>query len=261
MIIPELEQQKKAKEEKTKKRNKFLKLYIVPIFTIIFFILIIVGLVAPKITDVFAKLDEVSANNIIIADLNTRLNEVIALQANSETINTNLDTVNTIATSQNTEVIKFRDKISALTIVNNLTIVSQKLTESTVTPDGANSGLSGNVNLVEVPFQFEIVGRFEDIKSFIASLNTIDDFVIVKEMELALREQEGLTTDEEKLLNQWSLKINLVKYQFFEAKDLKSLYLSIPATSKISDDMKAYILLRQSKALDVTDSNGDLVTP
>jgi len=260
MIVSDLEQQKKVKEEKKKSRSKFLRLYIVPIFTIIVFIIIIVGLVAPKITDVFGRLDEIAANNVTITDLTQRLSEVKALDANSSTILTNLDTVNTIATSANTEVIKFRDKISELTLQNNLTIVSQKLTETTVAPDASNGGLTGNVNLVEVPFIFEITGRFEDIKSFIASLNTIDDFVIVKEMELSLTDQEGLSTEEAQATNKWSLKIDLVKYQFFEAKDLNTIYLAVPATAKISDDMKAYILLRQQKALQITDTNGELVT-
>jgi len=260
MVIPELEQQKKAKEEQTKKRNKFLKLYIVPIFTIIIFIAIIIGLVAPKITEVFGRLDEISTNNATIVDLNQTLSQVKALDANSDTILTNLDTVNTIATSANTEVIKFRDKISDLTTQSNLTIVSQKLSENNIIPDNSTGGLSGNVNLVEVPFIFEIVGNFENIKTFISSLNSIDDFVIVKEMELALRDQEGLSSEQVQAANIWSLKIDLVKYQFFEAKDLQALYLAVPPTARISDQMKSYILLRQQKALDVTDSNGNLVT-
>lgn len=260
MIVSELEQQKKIREEKTKKRSKYLKLYIVPIFTIIFFVGIIVVLVIPKINEVFSRLDEVSTNNETITQLNQRLTETVALSANSATITSNLATVNTIATSQNTEVIKFRDKISDLTILNNLTIVSQKLTETTVIPEGPNNGLTGNVNLVEVPFVFEIVGRFEDMKTFIASLNTIDDFVIIKEMDLAVQEVEGLTQAEERATNQWSLKISLVKYQFFEAKDLQAIYLAVPATAKISADMQAYILLREQKALSLTDSQGNLET-
>ncbi len=258
MIVADLEQQKKAKDAKRKSQTKFLKLYIVPIFTIIVFILIIVLLVVPKINEVFAMLDEVSANNDNITQLTQKLNEVKALNANSDVIQSELDIVNSIATSQNTEVIKFRDKISDLTIQNNLTIVSQKLTETTVIPDASNTGLTGNVNLVEVPFIFEIVGNFQDIKSFIASLNSIDDFVIVKEMDLALRDQEGLSSGEVQASSEWSLKIDLVKYQFFEAKDLQALYLNVPATAKISDDMKAYILLREQKAQQV--SNGDSVT-
>ncbi|MFS8130886.1 MAG: hypothetical protein ACMG57_02815 [Candidatus Dojkabacteria bacterium] len=261
MIIPQIEQQKKAKEEKRKAQSKFLKLYIVPIFTIIIFISIIAVLVIPKINEVFAKLDEVTNNNDQVTQLNTQLSEVKALDLNSDTILSELDIVNSIATSQNTEVIKFRDKISALTIQNNLTIVSQKLTESTVIPDASNTGLTGNVNLVEVPFIFEIVGRFEDIKSFIGSLNTIDDFVIVKEMDLSLRDQTGLSQGEVQQTNEWSLKIDLVKYQFFQAKDLQALYLNVPATASISDQMKAYIQLREQKAQQVTTTNGDTLTP
>ncbi|MEP7103467.1 MAG: hypothetical protein ABI721_02030 [Candidatus Dojkabacteria bacterium] len=249
MIIQDLDQQKKEKDLKRKKQTKFLKLYILPIFTIIVFVTIIGVFVIPKINQLFAVLDEISTNNDNVTQLSQKLSEVKALDSDSNTILSNLDTVNNIATSQNTQVVSFRDKISNLISQNGLNIISQRLSESTIDPDSSTQNLTGNVNLVELPFIFEIVGPFENIKSFIASLNTIDDFVIVKEMEITVRDSDTLTQDPSAQTNgDWSLKIDLVKYQFLEAKDLKDLYLNAPATAKISDDMKAYIELRQQKA-------------
>jgi Tfp pilus assembly protein PilO len=240
MTINDVEAKKKEQDNKAKGRNKILKLYIIPIVSIIIFLAIIFFVDLDKIKSVFSSLDQLSVNNDEITKLGTELTQLEALSLNSEKIKDNLSIVNDIAANTDTQLIAFRDKVSSLVEGNNLTIISQKLSETPLTADQAQNqqGVSGNINLIELPFIFEIAGDFGDIKSFISELNTIDDFTIVKEMELS-----SLTG--ESTVGEWSLKITLVKYQFITSDKLATLYTNVPSTAKISDKMQEYIDLRQ----------------
>lgn len=238
MTLNEVEQKKKD-QEKNKQRMKFIKLYIIPIISIIAFLAIVFFVDLGKISEVFGALDQIAADNDEVAKLNTELTQNRVLDNNASTILRDLQIVNEIAASSSTQLITFRDKVSQLVSESSLQILSQQLSETPLTVEQAQSqqNASGNVNLIELPFIFEISGSLANIKTFISKLNSIDDFTIVKEMELSSLESETL--------GEWSLKITLVKYQFITSEALDRLYQNVPATAKISSQMQEYIDLRK----------------
>lgn len=230
----------KLPEKQKASLSKLLKLYLLPILIGIGFLGIIIFLIIPTILSIFSTIDEIAIKNQEYAEDLELLGELTELNANSSEIISNLNAINTITTSDQTEVVKFRNKITDLIVSNNLTIFSQQLTEND--PNIISGGnLATEITLKEVPFTFQIEGAYSDVISFFDDLSQIDDFVIIKEMEFTRTEKiaaDGSTV--------WLLDLVLVKYQFNESEALDELYKNVPPTVVISPEVLDYIDQRQS---------------
>jgi Tfp pilus assembly protein PilO len=232
--------------EKTRKDKiiKTFKLYVLPIIAIAIFVGIIIFMVFPKVSEIFTDLDKISQNNEVITNKLQEIQSLKALSDNYNGLNSQLEIVNQIAPTGKTEVVKFRDKVTSLMQDNKLSVISQRLSESDVDVKNTNDKkVVGNIILQEVPFIFEVQGKYTNIIAFINNLSTIDDFVIVKEMNLA---SSNVTGDLFK--DDWVFKINLVKYQFSNSNIdlLEKAYLGVSPNSEISKVIRDYIASRKS---------------
>jgi len=243
-----------AKEEINKKdntktnRNKYIKLYIIPITTLVTFLTIIIFLIIPKVSEILSQLDLISTNDNLIANKNTEINNLQTLTTNINSINENLNTINQLAPTGVSEVVKFRDEITLIIKQNNLTINSQQLNESSVDTKNTNDpAIAGSIFLQEVPFIFELNGNYNDIINFITALNNVPDFIIIKEMEL--NAQQGTSNSSQSQQNtKWTFKMNIVKYQFKNIKDdvLNKVYLAVSSTIKIDKTISDYLILKKN---------------
>jgi len=224
-------------ENLNKKKNnlKIIRLYVIPISAGVFFIAILLFLTIPKINEIFASLDKVTASNLVIAENDQKLALLNSLTNQYNDIVENLGVIDDIAPLGSTEVVKFRDRISSLIQSNNIEIISQRLSEANTESEIQDSQTISPIILQEVPFIFTINGSYENIVSFIQSLNSVEDFIVVKEMELSESSDGG-----------WGLKINIVKYQFnTDSKaDLRQLFINVPADANLNSLIQKYIKAR-----------------
>ncbi len=238
------------KKKKTKSSNfiKILRLYIIPIISVIVFIGIIVGFVFPKVSDIFSELDEINTLNNQIAEKNNTLSQLSSISSRSVIILDQLSIINSIAPSGTTEVVNFRDRITALALKSNLEISSQRFSE-VVEPNLSNLPEGGNnyigvVGLQEVPSEFKMNGTLNNIKNFLQSLDQLEDFVVVKEMKLNFSDSDYNNIEQKP----WSFEIQVVKYQFSDkdSEELQTVYKRIPLTAQIDEKVKQYIESRQT---------------
>jgi len=234
---------KKLDFENTKKKNKenlkYIRLYVIPISAVISFLIILIFLTIPKINEIFAGLDTVSQNNTKITENNNTLATLDGLTEQYNSIVQNLSVIDGIAPLGSTEVVKFRDRITDRINSNGITIINQRLSEATTEAENQDTEAVSPIILQEVPFIFTISGSYENIVSFIKSLNTIEDFIVIKEMEFTASDSTNPSGD-------WQLKINIVKYQFNtdSGSNLRQFYINVPIEAQLNSLMKQYINAR-----------------
>lgn len=236
--------------ENTKKKNKetikYIRLYVIPLFAVAFFVGILLLLTIPKINEIFTSLDTISANNAKIAENNQKFATLDALTGQYNSIVQKLSVIDRIAPLGNTEVVRFRDRISNLIITNGLNIISQRLSEANTESETQEEDEASPILLQEVPFIFTVQGTYPNIVNFIQALNSVEDFIIAKEMKLSQSNEEI-----------WELNINIVKYQFntLDSTNLRNLYINVPIDSKLNELMEEYVRIRSGSTSSIEPSN------
>lgn len=222
-----------SKKVSYKKYIRVFKLYIVPIFAIIFFFLNVVLLVIPKISEILSNLELIEVQKSKFESINKELSDLIKISRETPEINTLLSKINQLAPSEVSDVIFFRDKVTDLARKNNLTIKIQRFTENR---NQVNSQLQG-ITLQEIPTFFDIEGTYDNIIKFIEELSLINDFVIVKKMDLILR--DVLNPDKKP-----NTSIEFTKYLFSENSEIRivdNIYRSIPLSETIPFEVREYL--------------------
>lgn len=217
-----------------KSRSKTIKIYIVPIITLVIFVGIIIFLIIPKISSIFAGLGQIGLDNQAIADTDSLASVLENLNARKPELERDLQNLNTIASGGTTRVVEFRDKIASVLTNFDLTIESQNISESSF----INADLQDDVILIEIPFDFAVTGTLDDTKAFINALSNIDDFAIVKELDIT--KGDG---------NLWIMNIILIKYQFGTNPEENDLYLSVDTQATVPDNIRGYLDSRVNNAL------------
>jgi Tfp pilus assembly protein PilO len=211
-------------------QSKKIKIYIVPIITLVVFVAIIIFLIIPKISEIFGGLDSINRDNQAITDVNALTAELEALQARKDSIEADLADLNNITSGGTTRVVEFRDKIASILLSYNLDIDSQNISESSF----LNADLNTDVVLIEIPFDFAVTGTLEDTKAFINALSSIEDFAIVKELDITKGDGD-----------QWIMNIILIKYQFGTNPEEEQIYLGVGLNSTIPDNIRGYLDSRE----------------
>lgn len=235
---------KEENKNESKSRLTYIRLYIIPIFATFIFFGVIIFLVIPKISEIFSNLDEISLAEAQIEQNKTKFIALDLLTAKYSSIVEQIDIINSIAPVGTTEVVKFRDRMTTLINSNNLRILNQRLSELdpeiTSLTNGEQS-LSG-ILLQEVPFVFGVEGNYIDLVNFLNQLNSLEDFIVVKEMKMS-----SVATN----TAVWQLSITIVKYQFVIAEDssVDSVFKSVPTEAKLSEIMQEYIQSRLNRSI------------
>ena len=228
----------KKPKKNSKNYSKLAKFYLLPISSVFIFIGVIGLLVFPKISDLLSEVEKISVLNNEISENNVELRKLNSLQQDFTAISSKLSVINQIAPLGNTEVVKFRGRVFDLSAQNSLRIVSERYTEVVESQSNNNQDSIGVVGLQEVPSSFEITGSYQNILNFIEQLENLEDFVVVSEMRLQLRDDLRNAA-----FGNWSLEIELTKYQFRdrEESDLRDSYLNVPSDANLNQFMQKYL--------------------
>ncbi|MCA9386650.1 hypothetical protein KC669_01305 [Candidatus Dojkabacteria bacterium] len=229
----ELNKKQKKHNAAYKKWINIARIYVIPILAILIFLFILFGLTIPQVFRIFGLIGEIGDLNDRLDDKKKELVAVQGLNANADLLKQDLEILNSIAPSEQTEVVNFQQKISELARSHNLVINSQQLNENTT--GIAESFIESNelLYLRELPNVFEITGNVGDVFDFIDDLEQIDDFIIVNEMDLSAGQEDT-----------WNMTVNLIKYQFSErssGEDLFNAYLQVPVTVVINSNVQEYL--------------------
>lgn len=230
--------------------RKIIRLFIVPIVAISVFLGLLFFLILPEISNTFNKLDDLTAIRERTEGVTEITSQLATLNTNMPQLQADLDAVDKIAPVGNTEVVLFQQKIAELAKKNNLVIVSSQTEEQVLSVEGDNPILGIN----EIPSTFSLNGLFANIQSFIEQIQTLEDFVIIGEMQIKAIDSVGPERLTDQTL-QWNIQITLIKYQFQEPNEQNKLaeaYLQVPPTVDIEEKILEFI---RAKFSDNTGSN------
>lgn len=209
-----------------------LRLFILPIVVIVVFLLFLLLGIIPNITQIFSNLDNVIVLNSTYDSKLVELSKLDEISRNSATIQSDLNLVNKLAALEPTSaVVKFQEKIVDLARGSGLKALGQQsgekiITSTIVTPSNptlANAGLG----IIEIPSEFTFEGQLAKVKDFVGKLNSIDDFVIIGQIEiLAVQKPDEPQADLDEI--NWQLQLKLLKYQFLPVTaEVRKSFLTI----------------------------------
>lgn len=230
-----VEEEKKG-DSRLKRYGQLARLYVAPLIAVGVFLTIMFGIIVPKVSTIIGKVNELETKNTELTNRRNELNAVNGLVVNSVKVLSDLDKVNEITTTEDTQIVDFRERISQAASQNGLSIVSSRIRETVPAEENPDQIENQQTLLLqEIPVIFELTGNLEDINSFIDELSQINDFVIIKTFELNRVIQEG---------DQWNLELQFTKYQFNEtntAIDFETIYSNVPASAIVQPDVQQYI--------------------
>ena len=145
--------------------------YGLPLFSLIFFLLIFFSAVLPAIDSINLKMAEIQQLETKVAALEERIVNIQQLGENNAKIQDTIEKINSIVPTGRTEIVKFGDRISQAIAVNSLINGVLKTGEVVLV---ANEGSSDTIDtnseldastlpLSQIPTKFDIEG--EDRKS------------------------------------------------------------------------------------------------
>lgn len=216
---------------RTQKRDygKIFKVFVLPIFSLLFFFGMIFIIVLPKISSLFSQVEDLQALSAELDLTNAKATNIQTLLNQSANIQTDLEKIEKIAPSTNTEVVNFQETVEMLARSNNLNSTNVQLSDTDVLPNEAETN---PISLRKVPNNFTLTGELPDIVNFLKNLGTESDFIVTEQMELTYRGNVG----------DWELKAILAKYQFSEnAVDIDQLYLNVPIEAKPSPLVQEFL--------------------
>lgn len=235
--------------------KKIFKLYLFPLISLSIFFVSFTFFVIPKISFIFEKLDRIEQLKHKFEQNNKTILELINLSSSVEKIYIYLENINKIAPQESfTSVVAFRNKIISLANKHNLDLKLQRFSENlnllgTLDTD-SNTML---VSLREIPSYFEIEGEYDSLLSFINDISAIEEFVIIKKMDLFLRPIDFNTKSR--------TNAELSKYFFYSSEndlEIKNFYKNISIferPNKIVVDYLDRIISKQENNLFINNNN------
>ncbi|GAB4284884.1 MAG: hypothetical protein Kow0081_2350 [Candidatus Dojkabacteria bacterium] len=223
-----------GKETKKKKKNfsELLRIYYLPLIAIVGFFLILFLLVIPKLGEIFDSLDKINDLNVEISEKNSLFNKLQTLANNISELQSQLLSLNALAPSSQTEVVAFNSKIESLASINNVVILTSNFVEI-IPEDDSSNGLK----LKEISNTFKILGPKQNVLNFVNSISTINDFIIINQMDFSPQRETEFNAD-------WILDIQIIKFQFTEVGEeslIQEQYRSIPVDAIPSRKVMEYI--------------------
>lgn len=229
--------------------KSILKLYVLPIVVIfIFFSFLLFGVI-PNTQEIFSTMGEISTvyeekqlEDDKVAELQTLASQLPRIEEDITLIND--------LTNQAESIVVFQDMIGDLAEDTGLQVTQQTTGERIISNEFDDFGfddpdantVQDELNLIEIPSIFSMQGKLADIKEFINSLNDLDDFIVVGEMELTVQgETIDLIRNSQEAI--WGLEITLTKYQFQDVASDESAkqFLNVELQQQPNSSVMNYI--------------------
>lgn len=213
-----------------------LRFYILPISSVVIFVLIIIFAVIPNVSYMLDGLSEAQKLADESEELNRRIKRLDQLTNDIDRNKLLLEQLNNLVPTENTQVVNFRQKVAEIGERKGLEVESLKAGELIIEgPDVEliNQGNSNLFSVIEIPSTFSFSGNFSSYRELLKDLYAGDDFFVVSKMDL------NLTNPGSRNQN-WQGEFDLIKYQFTGKTD-EAKYLNVSEFSQVNQRVVKFI--------------------
>lgn len=190
------------------KYKNIFKFYFLPIFSVVIFFLIMIFAIVPNITYMRDQLQIVRALRDESNEYDRRISALNELKKDAESYKSLLEKVNSLVPSEQSEVVKFRQRVAQNGQDNRLIVENQKTGEILV-DDSNVVEKTTNFQLIEIPSNFLFKGEFNSLREFLRTMYEGDDFFVISSMDLDIEVIRNVGSI-------WMGDFDLIKYQFSE---------------------------------------------
>lgn len=220
--------------KKTYDYKKLAKFYFVPIISVVIFLALLVFTIIPNVNYMIDGLEKGKQLRAESEDLDNRINSLSSMQAQDEQNRQILNKINQIIPSEQSEVVRFRQKVAGVGTGKGLSVDSLKAGEVIVDENGRNIVSSTtNFQLIEIPSKFAFTGSFNGFRELFKDLYSGDDFFVISKMDLNI---VNLNSG----LGSWEGSFDLTKYQFYEGEENMD-YSEVSDTTPVNQEVLKFI--------------------
>lgn len=239
-------------EREQKKADKLssatlFRVYLVPLLVVGVFAVIIFALIIPGIGEIFSQLDKTTQTNNQVRALDTRIQRLQLLAAQSAQVNLDLAALNLVVPEAITEVVNFQQQVRRLMAEQNgLEVGGATTAEQAIAAIERESITDSDpIVILQIPTTFTGRGTIQNIRSFIEDIKELNSFVVIGEMDVNNSELFDSTNLQQiDTSDQWQINITLIKYQFAsnaEAQVVRALYLNRAESATLDQSVLEYI--------------------
>ncbi|MCS7317894.1 MAG: hypothetical protein NZZ41_06285 [Candidatus Dojkabacteria bacterium] len=243
MTYNHLEQDKSTKEMKKMYLKNIIKLYFAPIVSLSVFFFTFMFVVFPTLSRIFTKIEEIQKKEILIETNNKKLYRLSLLNRDLDYFMKVLNRIDILSPEKKTTyVLDFRNKIISIARRNNLNINLQRMSEVDLN-DLQVSSDSGTFELVpiklrEIPSYFDVEGRYENLLNFINSIFEVDNFVVIKNIDLFLRNENNSRP-------RTSISISKYFFDYDDIEKVKEYYSQISIFTDLDREFINNVILKE----------------
>jgi Tfp pilus assembly protein PilO len=230
----------------------FTKYFMLPLAMLVLSLILVFFVILPLVSALTGTLGDISKMRNEYNTLLEARNKREQLASSSNQQEADLAKINKLIPQSQTEVVDFSESIRKKAEQNSLNLQSSVVREAVITnPNSITATPEGEkgLDLAELPADFTIGGKFDNIREFLGDIFGGDDFIIIKQMELRKQTPEQDANSQKfntSGVDNWFMSITLVKYQFrlrsaTTQADLQAAYFTVPESVKANQDVLDFI--------------------
>lgn len=212
--------------------KKLFRFYFLPIISISIFIIILVFTIIPNVNYMIDGLKEGQELKRESEELDQRIALLKTLQTRDAENQQILTKVNQIIPSEQSEVVKFRQKVAGLAVSEGLNVESLQAGENIIDEEDAQLEDKNN-QLIEIPSKFSFAGDFDAFRRLFIKLYEGEDFFIITNMDLDVN-RFGQAS------GAWKGQFDLTKYQFSERQS-EDDYMNVSEKQPVNQNVINFI--------------------
>jgi Tfp pilus assembly protein PilO len=170
--------------KKVRDYRKLLRFYIIPFVSVLIFVFLLIFTIIPNINYMIDGLDEAKELKVQSTQLDARITKLGKLKDDEERYLQILSKVNQIIPSEQSEVVKFRQKVAGFATDEGLEIQSLKAGENILDDNRNIEPENSNNQLIEIPSKFSFTGNFDSFRELLKKLYSGEDFFIITNMDI-----------------------------------------------------------------------------
>lgn len=219
--------------KKVRDYRKLLRFYIIPFVSVLIFVFLLIFTIIPNINYMIDGLDEAKELKAQSTQLDARITKLGKLKDDEERYLQILSKVNQIIPSEQSEVVKFRQKVAGFATDEGLEIQSLKAGENILDDNRDIELENSNNQLIEIPSKFSFTGNFDSFRELLKKLYSGEDFFIITNMDIDVNNLNLTGVN-------WKGQFDITKYQFSQS-DLQDDFSDISESENINNGVILYI--------------------
>ena len=219
--------------KKVRDYRKLLRFYIIPFVSVLIFVFLLIFTIIPNINYMIDGLDEAKELKVQSTQLDARITKLGKLKDDEERYLQILSKVNQIIPSEQSEVVKFRQKVAGFATDEGLEIQSLKAGENILDDNRDIELENSNNQLIEIPSKFSFTGNFDSFRELLKKLYSGEDFFIITNMDIDVNNLNLTGVN-------WKGQFDITKYQFSQS-DLQDDFSDISESENINNGVILYI--------------------